>query len=652
MPPPGRHRRATSQRGNRRGERSARGEYGAVGGPAPPPPRGRPPVDFPGAFPPALGSDTRNTHAIAVPAVTSLDRITLAGLGLLLAGALAAYVSTDAASDSQASRPDTGPTSALIDERPYRMAQRLSSLAETRDERDLAREAVRLADHSLDVAFTVAVLEAAEHPPKPTTETRAIQARIDSLGRLVAEDSVQVARLTGAPGKAASAAGQAETDRDLVSAQLDLHRGELEDARADLIRAGGDPKGRIRQMVADHDSLEHAAAGTAKPAPLDDSAGAGTKRSGLLGRIERWQAFKTKQAVLDRARDQTIAGIPALTAQRQDFVQHMSQVQADSAATLLTKTRHRSTEQKVLAGLTQRIEDQASLLDVYSRWSALVADQRRAALHSVLLDCVWLLLILLAAVGIGTWLDRIFGRFAPEHHRLQTLRTVTHFALRGLAVVAGILILFGPPSQLATIIGLAGAGLTVVLKDFIVGFFGWFALMGRNGIRVGDWVEINGVTGVVVEITPFHTVLLETGNWTDAGHPTGRQVTFNNSFAIEGHYFNFSTSGQWLWDEVEFDLPTASASAMIESIRKQVTAETAENAHQAELEWGRVSGGRGVSGFSAEPSIDVRPGPGGTHVLVRYITRAQDRYKFRTRLNQAVVDLLGGQTKPEVPQAT
>ena len=579
-----------------------------------------------------------------------LDQITLAGLGLLLAGALVGYASTDTPSDSQALRADTASTSALIDERPFRMAQRLSSLAETRDERDFAREALRVADHSVDVAFTVAVLEAAEHPPKPTPETRGIQARIDSLGKLVAEDSVRVARLTGPPGKAAAGADQAETDRDLVAAQLDLHRGELEDAREDLIRAGGDPKGRIRQMVADHDSAEHAPAGAAKPAQPDDSAGSGARRSGLLGRIQRWQALKTKQAVLDRARDQATAGIPALTAQRQEFAQHMSEVQGDSAATLLTKTRHLSRDQKVLAGLTQRIEDQVSLLDIYSRWSALVAGQRRAALHSVLLDCVWLLVILLAAVGIGAWLERIFARFAPEHRRLQTLRMVTRFGIRGLAVVAAAFILLGPPTQLATIIGLAGAGLTVALKDFIVGFFGWFALMGRNGIRVGDWVEINGVSGVVVEITPFHTVLLETGNWTDAGHPTGRQVTFNNTFAIEGHYFNFSTSGQWLWDEVEFELPTASASAMIESIRTLVTKETAESARQAELEWGRVSGGRGVSGFTAEPSIDVRPGPGGTHVLVRYITRAQDRYKFRTRLNQVVVDLLGGQAKPEVPQ--
>ena len=40
-----------------------------------------------------------------------------------------------------------------------------------------------------------------------------------------------------------------------------------------------------------------------------------------------------------------------------------------------------------------------------------------------------------------------------------------------------------------------------------------------------------------------------------SGHPTGRRVTFTNGFAVEGHYFNFSTSGQWLWDELQIVLP-------------------------------------------------------------------------------------------------
>ena len=95
-------------------------------------------------------------------------------------------------------------------------------------------------------------------------------------------------------------------------------------------------------------------------------------------------------------------------------------------------------------------------------------------------------------------------------------------AVQLAAAAAILLLIFGPPTQLSTIIGLATAGLTVVLKDFIVAFFGWFVLMGRNGMRLGDWVEINGVSGEVIEIGLLQTVLLEMGNWrTPAIRPAG-----------------------------------------------------------------------------------------------------------------------------------
>ena len=126
-----------------------------------------------------------------------------------------------------------------------------------------------------------------------------------------------------------------------------------------------------------------------------------------------------------------------------------------------------------------------------------------------------------------------------------------------------------------TILGLGAAGLTVVFQDFILAFFGWFILMGKNGIRVGDWVEINGVGGEVVEIGLFRTALLETGNWTDKGHPTGRRVTFINNFAITGQYFNFSTTGQWMWDEITVNIPPGVDSyKTIEAIHNAVLKET------------------------------------------------------------------------------
>ncbi len=260
-----------------------------------------------------------------------------------------------------------------------------------------------------------------------------------------------------------------------------------------------------------------------------------------------------------------------------------------------------------------------------------------------------LIILVIALVGVffDSWLEGLLGKTHLDRRQIETLRTVTRVGLQVTAVLFILLVVFGPPGQLGTFLGLAGAGLTVALKDFIVGFIGWFVLMGKNGIRLGDWVEINGVSGEVVELGMFHTVLLETGNWTDSGHPTGRRVTFTNSFAIEGHYFNFSTSGQWLWDELQLVLPTGQDPyPIIDAIQKKVAEATAESSKQAEQEWQRAARSRDMSALTAAPAINVKPVIGGVEIAVRYITRANERYLLRAKLYQAAVDLLGGKVIP------
>ena len=162
---------------------------------------------------------------------------------------------------------------------------------------------------------------------------------------------------------------------------------------------------------------------------------------------------------------------------------------------------------------------------------------------------------------------------------MHAIRIILKLGIRVIAVLLIALVVFGVPRQMPTIIGLTTAGMTIVLQDFILAFLGWFVLMGKNGIRVGDWVEINGISGEVVEIGVLRTVLLETGNWADSGHPTGRRVTFVNSFAIEGHYFNFSTSGRWLWDEVHIAVPAGiDPHPIVDSMRKQIEEATSGSA--------------------------------------------------------------------------
>src|ERR1700729_912826 len=195
-----------------------------------------------------------------------------------------------------------------------------------------------------------------------------------------------------------------------------------------------------------------------------------------------------------------------------------------------------------------------------------------------------------------------------DRQQKEMLRSILNLGTQVIGLLLVLLVIFGTPAQMPTILGLATAGLTVVFQDFILAFCGWFVLMGRNGIKVGDWVEIDGVVGEAVEIGVFRTWLLETGNWTANGHPTGRRVSFLNGYAIRGKYFNFSTTGQWMWDEIKVSIPPgAKAYPLIEKIRAVAIKATEADAKMAEEEWKRVYREQGLPQFSAKPSVDMRP---------------------------------------------
>jgi small-conductance mechanosensitive channel len=256
--------------------------------------------------------------------------------------------------------------------------------------------------------------------------------------------------------------------------------------------------------------------------------------------------------------------------------------------------------------------------------------------------------ILICVIFLDALARYLIDRPKLDRGRVKTLHIIFKLGIQSLGVLIILFVIFGAPSEMPTILGLTTAGLTLVLQDFIIAFFGWFVLMGKHGIRIGDWVEINGVAGEVAEIGLFRTSMLETGHWRDQGHPTGRRVSFINSFAIKGQYFNFSTMGQWMWDEIRFSIPAAEENyAMIELIHRAVLAETEKDARLAEAEWKRSPRHIALSHFAADPAVEMRPGASGINVVVRYVTRASERLEVRNRLYERVIGLLN---KPPAPQ--
>jgi len=608
-------------------------------------------------------------------ALAALLLLAIVGLILTSGGSTSAVVA-----NHRHTQTDEAP---LVDQGPLRTARSLASTAATPAERELAQEAARVADHEVDLAFASALREAAQHPGAVSPEARQLQARVKKLTAKVAAEQDWENKLGQLAAKAPDTEkARLEQQQQLVAAQLELDKDELGDAQNDLMRAGGNPAGKIERMREEHEDATHAPANT----PLANSvaassasaanAAAGSTGS-LIDEVQAWSSVRGALGQVRQAQQEASSAAAALARGHEALEQETQQEQAQSSASAATPQagsavpsglsaagtapaagaaetgnaagpslatlKHLAGDQKTLAEYDQRVQDEQELADVYGSWVAVLQARERAAAHAMLRSLTWILLVLLAVLVADHLIDRFVSKLGTDRKRFLDLRVVLRFTAQALGVLAVVFIVFGKPAQMPTILGLAGAGLTVALKDFIVGFFGWFVLMGRNGIRVGDWVEIEGVGGEVVEIGLLRTVLLETGNWTDAGHPTGRKVAFVNSFAIEGHYFNFSTSGQWLWDELRLSIPAdRDPYPFIQEIREIVTKETEASFREAKDEWQRVTRHYGVKSFSAEPAIDVQPTGSGVQVVVRYIARAQQRHELRARLNHAIVELLHG----------
>ena len=604
-----------------------------------------------------------NALAILIPAAT------------LVVCLVTVYLTRDAMNNVSYRR---GQSAGLVDQRPWQTAQSLAPLAVSAEEQRYAREAERLADHEVDQAFAMALRQASIEQRVLTGDALALSRKVTDLQQIVKDDQARVDSLTQGV-KGPNGADLAD-DLEFAKAQLTLDTDVLNDASDELARASGDKRGTIQQELAVHEAAMKAydeQANSAAPTATTSLRSRGT----LYSRIVAWFNQRSRHALIVQAKQQADADAVTLRGQF-DKLQTASNastllVEGSSGTELaaasgsaeptaggntaavaaspapasradrLAALKRLASQRTVLGILNDRLQTQRQLSTIYDKWGAQVLLQHRVVLHMMFNSFAWIAFVILCAALMASLLRAVLDSSTMDRRRKQTLKTILMLATQLIALLMIVFVLFGAPNQVPTIICLATAGLTVALSDFIIAFIGWFVLMGKNGIRVGDWVEINSVSGEVVEIGLFRTVLLETGNWTDKGHPTGRRVSFLNKYAIAGQYFNFSTVGQWMWDEIKVNVPASNdGQHRMELIHQAVLKEAEENANLAATEWQRVARQNGLSKLDTTPAIDMRPAASGTDIVIRYVTRAGDRFDMRNRMYHAVIDLLYGSENP------
>jgi small-conductance mechanosensitive channel len=533
----------------------------------------------------------------------------------------------------------------VVDQRPWQTSATLAALAQSAEERELAREAERLADHEVDQAFSQSLRQASLEKPELSGKALALQQRVTELQKTIKDDEARIAGLSAEVSGTPSAEASKASELEVAKAQLGLDQNALGDSIEDLARESGDQRVQLQQELAARQATVKQFRDKVSTDDLLPAAASAEQYKTLAQQLSTWRSLRNRKQLIGQAQQLARADVAALSGDQARLKTETAgagdKAVGKSNSERVARLQQMAAEQNVQSILNDRLEVQQQLVALYGRWGEQVDIQQKIIVHLILRSLAVIAAICVLTILAGWLLQLALERVIHDPRQKQTLKTVVNLGTQLVGLSFILLAIFGVPQQISTILGLTTAGLTLVFQDFILAFCGWFVLMGPHGIKVRDWVEIDGVGGEVVQIGLFRTWLLEAGNWTAHGHPTGRRVSFLNGYAIRGKYFNFSTVGQWMWDEIKVSIPPGTEiDSLIKRIYEASVKSTEADAKMAEEEWKRVTSEEGSPHFSAMPSVNLRPAGAGVDILIRYITRAGVRVETRNHLFAMIVELM------------
>jgi Mechanosensitive ion channel len=272
----------------------------------------------------------------------------------------------------------------------------------------------------------------------------------------------------------------------------------------------------------------------------------GRRASGLLGLGSQLSAVDRRLRVVDekiRLTDDLAICVKNLRAPLTGFVTRLLQnvATSDLQRSDLSLLRQQKSQLDALAlelkGLSPAIvalDKQKALLEEYKShllpWRTAVASQYREAWKKLVIRLLIISLIIGLLVGISELSRRLALRRVQNPNR-QRVISMVHRLITFFAIV--VVVFFGIASDLSSLVtylGLLTAGVAVALQNVIVASFGYLLLVGKRGIKIGDRVQVSGITGDVINMGLLQFQLNEFD--VQKQKFTGHVATFSNSLVF------------------------------------------------------------------------------------------------------------------------
>lgn len=286
------------------------------------------------------------------------------------------------------------------------------------------------------------------------------------------------------------------------------------------------------------------------------------------------------------------------------------------------------------------------LLDIYKRtttnWRNAVASQYQAEMKGLALRLLGLAFILGVVIGISELWRRATFRYITDARRRYQFLLIRRIVLWSLIAIIVATAFASELGAITTFAGLLTAGIAVALQNVILSVAGYFFLIGKYGVRVGDRVQIAGVTGDVVEVGLVRLQLMEiTGG--PAPLPTGRVVAFSNSvvFQASSGMFKQIPGTNFLWHEITLTLDPKSNYRQVEQRMMEAVNKVFVD-YRDKMETQRRSVERSlnssVAAFAPESRLHLTQT--ALEVVIRYPVELGNAGEIDDRLTREILDAI------------
>ncbi len=293
------------------------------------------------------------------------------------------------------------------------------------------------------------------------------------------------------------------------------------------------------------------------------------------------------------------------------------------------------------------LSKQGILLEQYksnlTNWQGSLSARYSGELRDLIVRLAILLLFLSAIFGGASLWRRAIFRYVRDARRRYQYLLLRKIVLWCVIAVVLIFAFASEISSVATFAGLITAGVAVALQSVILSVVGYFFLIGKYGVRVGDTVQVAGITGEVLDVglVRFHLIELVRGSEKTA---SGRIVAFSNSIVFQSSagLFKQIPGTNFVWHELTLTVaPDGDYRLAEERLRGVVARIFSEYRDELEKQYQYMEKTLTNAPTGAlEPTSRLHASASGLEVVIRYPLDLTHASEIDDRVTREVLNVI------------